>query len=205
MAVALYQRAVPPAPATAGCEQELVAMKKRFKERHVEQNPTPQADQQAPTTPTVEAPPPVCAICDRPLPCPLHDRSVPALDALTDTPPASKASFEEAPMEAEKEEQFDVARPGTLEELHERIRAARAPKPVYVPPPPTERQQAQIDAEMAAGRRASERAQAQLDARPPRPRDQSEGTSTPVARPGNFDEYRGTFRQQGQTPNKQIT
>lgn len=196
-------------------------MKKRSQERQMptdqDQTPETEAPQAAPapTTETIvtgippalpppEAPPPViktCGICERPLPCPLHDKPVPALANLEDGAPPLKALVEEME-DVPEQEKFDHPPASSLEELHERIRAARVPPPAYVPPPPTERQQVQINAEMAAGRRASERAAAQMAARPVRQSDPTEGTNTPVHRPGNVDEYRPGFRSQVQTKSK---
>lgn len=189
-------------------------MKKRSQERPVEQSPKTQvAPEQAPTAPAAPmvetglapvAPPPViktCGICERPLPCPKHDRPVDALAGLQDGAPVLNALIEDAP-DVQEQEKFDIPPPRTLAELHDRIREHRQPKPEYVPPPRTERQQAQLEAEMAAGRRATERATAQQAVRPQPVRDRTEGTNTPVYRPGDVDEYRGTFKQQAQTPSK---
>lgn len=56
----------------------------------------------------------------------------------------------------------------------------------YKPPPMTERQMSQTQLEMEAGRAAQQRHQEMQDAAPARPRDKSEGYSTPVHRPNNF-------------------
>lgn len=178
-------------------------MKKRSQERQMptdqETTPPAPAGQTAPPPAEVKAPEiKTCTICERPLPCAVHDRPVAALANLEDGPQVSKAFIEEAP---EKEE-FDLPQPRTLEELHERIRAHRQPKPAYVPPPRTERQQAQLEAEMAAGRRSTERAEARQAFRPPPQRDRTEGTNNPVKRPGDVDEYRNSFKRQVQTQSK---
>lgn len=68
-----------------------------------------------------------------------------------------------------------------------RQHAERTKKPEYVPPPRTERQMAQLEAELEAGRRSQARAQAQLDARPAPVQDVGkEGFTTPVYRPDNM-------------------
>jgi hypothetical protein len=139
-----------------------------------------------------------CAVCYAPMPCAEHDR--PAID-LPDDPPVLKAEVSDAP-DMVAEEPSGRIEPGTLEELHARIRAARAPKPEYTPPPPTPRQQAQINAEMEAGRRASERAAAQQANRPLPVKDPTEGSTSSVHRPGKFDEYRGSFKSPAQTASK---
>lgn len=162
----------------------------------MEQNPTHPQLPTEPTKPTAE--PALCGACQHPLPCPLHDK--PAID-LSDEAPKTKALIEDAPMPREVEK-FDIDRPRTIEELHERIRAHREPKPEPPRPVPTERQQKQIDDEMAAGKRASERAAAQQALARPRATEPTDGTSTPVFRPGDVDEYRGSFKSQVQTPSK---
>lgn len=60
-------------------------------------------------------------------------------------------------------------------------------KPVeYIPPPRTPRQMAQLEAELAAGRKTQQRAAEQLAHRPAPERDRNEGLTTPVHRPGDF-------------------
>lgn len=204
-------------------------MKKRSRERQVEQTPktqvAPEQAPTAPTAPTVEikdyvetgvphyndgkggrcsvcfepmpcekhaGPPKTCTICERPLPCPKHDTPVAALAGLEDGPQKSNALIEND----------DVPQPRTLAELHDRIVALRQPKPAYVPPPPTERQAERTRLEMEAGRRATERATAQQTARPATQPDRTQGVNTPVHRPADYDEYRGSFRSQGQTQSK---
>ncbi len=73
-----------------------------------------------------------------------------------------------------------------MQRMREHAAAVEARKEAYKPPPMTERQRSRIEAEMAAGRRVQERHAAQAAARPVPPRDPSEGTSTPVHRPGNL-------------------
>jgi len=74
-----------------------------------------------------------------------------------------------------------------MDALHEAIRAANAaPVVEYVPPPRTERQMAQLEAELNAGRAAQLRAQAQQANRPPPPKDPNEGFTTPVHRPDDM-------------------
>jgi hypothetical protein len=64
---------------------------------------------------------------------------------------------------------------------------AEKSKPVeYIPPPRTPRQMAQLEAELAAGRRVQQKAAEQLAHRPPPERDRNEGLTTPVHRPGNL-------------------
>jgi hypothetical protein len=177
-------------------------MSKRFKVRQMEQ--TPKSAEAAPeaSAPKIEKPVARCARCFEPMPCIEHD--VPAID-LSDEAPRPKAVIEDTPAGPEPEK-FDVPRPGTLEELHARILEQRKPKPEYVPPPPTPRQQARIDEEMAAGRRAVERHAAQAANRPvPVPSRQeaaAEGSSLPVHRPADFDEYKDGFRSAAQTRSK---
>jgi hypothetical protein len=74
-----------------------------------------------------------------------------------------------------------------LSDLQARLDESRnRPKPVYVAPPPTERQQTKIDEEMAAGQRrvahfaAIEKARVQLAPDP------NEPLNTPVYRPADF-------------------
>ena len=74
-----------------------------------------------------------------------------------------------------------------LSDLQARLDESRnRPKPVYVPPPPTGRQQTKIDEEMAAGQRrvahfaAIEKTRVQL------PPDPNEPRNTPVYRPADF-------------------
>lgn len=73
-----------------------------------------------------------------------------------------------------------------MQRMREHMEAEKAKKEAYKPPPMTDRQRANLEAEMAAGRRAQERHAAAAAARPVPPRDPSEGTSTPVHRPGNL-------------------
>lgn len=88
--------------------------------------------------------------------------------------------------EAARPTLIEVAAQG-MDALHAAINAARdAPVPEYVPPPRTARQMTQLEAELAAGRRASERAKAQLAARPVPVKDVSEGFTTPVYRPDDM-------------------
>ncbi len=72
------------------------------------------------------------------------------------------------------------------EKLLDALRAhAEKPKPVYVPPPMTERQLSAREQELEAGRNAVARAKAQADARPQPAADPvKEGFSTKVYRPG---------------------
>lgn len=174
-------------------------MKKRSRER---QMPTEdQNEQTAPPAPQAAPKPAVehrtCTICERPLPCPLHDK--PAID-LSDEAPQSKAIIEDAPDEPRQPEP-EREQPRTLQELHDRIIELRQTKPAYRPPPPTERQAEQTRLEMEAGRRATERAAAQQVFRPAQT-DPTEGTNKPVFRPGDVDEYRGSFKSQVMTKSK---
>lgn len=75
-----------------------------------------------------------------------------------------------------------------MDVLHDALRkhaAQTAPKP-YTPPPMTERQLSQREAELEAGRRAQQKAQAQFDSRPIEKPAPNEGFTTPVHRPGDF-------------------
>lgn len=58
--------------------------------------------------------------------------------------------------------------------------------PEYVPPPRTERQMTQLEAELEAGRRAQQRHAAQQASRPAPERNVNEGFTTPVHRPANM-------------------
>lgn len=85
-----------------------------------------------------------------------------------------------------------------LQRMREHAAEAEAKKQGYKPPPMTERQLSALEEEQAAGRRAIERHAALQASRPVPPRDPSEGTSTPVHRPGNavpspFDGTNGGF------------
>jgi hypothetical protein len=75
-----------------------------------------------------------------------------------------------------------------MDALHDAIRAHNAQSAVkeYIPPPRTERQMTQLEAELEAGRRAQQKAQAQQDARPVPVRDLSEGVTNPVHRPNDM-------------------
>lgn len=172
-------------------------MKKRSRER---QMPTEEQQSQAPQaeTPRPASEPKTCNICERPLPCPLHDK--PAVD-LPDEAPKSTALIEDAPDEPRQQEPRDRDEPRTLQELHDRIIELRQPKPVYQPPPPTVRQAEQTRLEMEAGRRAVQRAEASQSFRPNQT-DPTEGTNTPVYRPGDVDEYRNTFKSPVMTKSK---
>lgn len=106
-----------------------------------------------------------------------------ALEAIPDAPPPSDEPVVLA--EAEEEPLVSVAARGR-EYLMQKMREhAEKPKPVYVPPPITEKMQANINAEMEAGRRAVAKHAEQQALRPVPVKDKSEGTSTPVFRPGS--------------------
>lgn len=91
--------------------------------------------------------------------------------------------------EAAKTEQISIiglaaqGREALLEGL--RQHQMRSKPPEYIPPPRTERQMSQLEAELEAGRRTQQRAAAQAAARPVPPKDVSEGFTTPVYRPGD--------------------
>jgi len=74
------------------------------------------------------------------------------------------------------------------EKLLDTLRAhADKPKPVYVPPPMTERQLSAREQELEAGRRAVKKAEEQLALRPQPVADpKTEGFSTPAHRPNNM-------------------
>lgn len=67
-----------------------------------------------------------------------------------------------------------------------RQHAQRAKPAEYIPPPRTPRQMAQLEAELAAGRKTQQKAAEQLAHRPPPERDRNEGLTTPVHRPNDF-------------------
>ena len=74
------------------------------------------------------------------------------------------------------------------EKLLDALRAhADKPKPVYVPPPMTERQLSAREQELEAGRRAVKKAEEQLALRPQPVADpKTDGFSTPAHRPNNM-------------------
>jgi len=74
------------------------------------------------------------------------------------------------------------------EKLLDALRAhADKPKPVYVPPPMTERQLSAREQELEAGRRAVKKAEEQLALRPqPVANPKTEGFTTPAHRPNNM-------------------
>ena len=87
---------------------------------------------------------------------------------------------------AEEEALVSVAAKGR-EYLMQKLREhAEKPKPVYVPPPMTERMRANIEAEMEAGRRAQAKHEAQQASRPVPPKEPWDGSNTPVFRPGTL-------------------
>lgn len=77
-------------------------------------------------------------------------------------------------------------RENLLQKMREHAADAAAKRNSYAPPPLTERQRNALAEEQAAGQRARERHEAELALRPPPKRDPSDGTSTPVHRPGNL-------------------
>jgi hypothetical protein len=90
----------------------------------------------------------------------------------------------EAQPEENEEALVSVAAKGR-EYLMQKLREhAEKPKPVYVPPPMTERMRANIEAEMEAGRRTQARHEAQQASRPVPPKEPWDGTNTVVFRPG---------------------
>lgn len=66
-----------------------------------------------------------------------------------------------------------------------RKHAEQSAPPEYVPPPRTDRQMSQLEAELEAGRRAGSRAAEQQANRPVPPKDPNEGFTTPVHRDGS--------------------
>lgn len=73
-----------------------------------------------------------------------------------------------------------------LQEARRRHLELTANKPVYVPPPRTERQMSRLEEELAAGARAVARSKAQQEAARPNKADPNkEGFTTPVYRPGD--------------------
>lgn len=75
-----------------------------------------------------------------------------------------------------------------MDALHDAIRQHNEQSAVkeYIPPPRTERQMSQLEAELEAGRRAQQKAEAQQAARPVPPRDPNEGFTNPVHRPNDM-------------------
>lgn len=71
-----------------------------------------------------------------------------------------------------------------LEQL--RQHADRTKPKEHIPPPRTERQMSQLEAELNAGRAAQQRHAEQVASRPVPVKDVSEGFTTPVHRPGNL-------------------
>lgn len=70
-----------------------------------------------------------------------------------------------------------------LEQMRQ-LQAKHDALPAYAPPPRTERQQAALELELAAGRRAQEKHAAQDASRPQPKPEKWDGTTAPVHRPG---------------------
>jgi hypothetical protein len=132
--------------------------------------PTPATTQTVPQTPTPSDPPPP----DTPPP------------TIPSTTASSEDGSDQTPL---SEVTLAGAAAHGREFLHEQIRrqraAAEAKREAYTPPPATERQISQREAEMAAGRKTVAKHAEQLANRPQvKPDLRKEGFSTPVSRPG---------------------
>ncbi len=81
---------------------------------------------------------------------------------------------------------MEEVRGSSIQQFMEQVKAARDVKPVeYVPPQPSARQQSQTEMEIAAGRARTKYFEEQAANRPRVERDKSEGSVTPVFRPGD--------------------
>lgn len=81
---------------------------------------------------------------------------------------------------------MEEVRGNSLQEFIKKVHAARAAKPVeQAPPAPSPRQAERTNAELEAGRRRVAYAAEQASNRPRVVRDKTEGSTTPVYRPGD--------------------
>jgi len=113
----------------------------------------------------------------------------PRIDAVAKAAALAKAYDEAEAAKDEAPQNVQVRKPGTWGEIEEQIltarQAAKDNAKEYIPPKPTERQQATIDAEMAAGQRRVAHFETQEKLRQQIPPDPNEPKNTPVFRPAD--------------------
>lgn len=128
--------------------------------------------------------------------------SVPAIEAAAEPQPSAddppikitdeadqvRDRLAAALAEKRREAEGSSVRPTTWDEFEKAVLDARKPPepPPYNPPKPTATQQAQIDAEMEAGRKRSEFYAEQERLRPKPEKDPAEGVMQPVPRNGEY-------------------
>lgn len=113
-------------------------------------------------------------------------RSAELIAQSRETRPETEGPIETTELEDESLVQvMSQGREHLLQKMREHAKQSAAKKEAYSPPPMTDRMRLRIEEEQAAGRRAAARHQAELSYRTPPPPDPTEGSTTPVHRPGS--------------------